>query len=121
MVQIKGIATISDNGFLFQSGLPTDTSVISPQRMHGTLSVCPNADVAFRHRPCISLPPEVHAVGEGENYRIKRTSRNYIIQIKVPIVENRRESERNIRSVLPEIMGDITLDRKEILSPVIRP
>ena len=54
-------------------------------------------------------------VCSGMNYKVKRSTRHYIIQVKVPVVEKRAVSEQKIRDIIPVVMGEITLDRKEIL------
>jgi len=116
MLKIEGIATISEKGFHFDSGMPSDEPVLDEaMKLHGTLKVSKNASVDFVDNGRIYLPPEVHRVCEGEDYKVKRTSRHYIIQVKVPVVETRAESEEKLNDIIPRVMGEITLDRREIL------
>lgn len=115
---IPGVASLSENGQLhFESGCPSDSHIVSGTvRRRGTLEVHPDASVDFQpERPHICLPPQVDIIARGEGYHVKRTTRNYIIQVKMPIVESRRETEKKICGMLPEIIGSITLDRREIL------
>ncbi len=115
MIKIEGIATISEKGFHFDSGMPSNEPVMDKAlRMHGTLKVAKNACVDFEDNGRVYLPPVIHRVGDGEDYHVKRTTRHYIIQIKVPVVENRQESEERINSIIPRVMGEISLDRKEL-------
>ena len=119
-VQIEGIATFSKGGFSFDSGLPSNEPVFETTRkMHGTLKISKNACAEFVDNGRVYLPPEVHPVAQGFNYNVKRTTRHYIISIKVPVVENRQQSEETVNRLLPKIMGDITIDRNEILDSVI--
>ena len=116
-IKIEGIATISDKGFCFDSGMPSDEPVLDEAlKLHGTLKVSENACVEFRDNGRIYLPPEVHRISEGQDYKVKRTSRHYIIQVKVPVVESRKATEERINDIIPTIVGDITLDRKELLN-----
>jgi len=120
MLKIEGIATISEKGFHFDSGMPSNEPVLDEaMKMHGTLKVSKNACVDFEDNGRVYLPPEMHSVGVGDGYNVKRTSRHYIIQLKVPVVESRKASEERINSVVPVVMGEITLDRMETLSPAL--
>jgi len=116
MLKIEGIATITEQGFHFDSGMPSNEPVLDEaMNLHGTLKVSANACVDFVDNGRIYLPPEIHRVCEGEGYKVKRTSRHYIIQLKVPVVERRAESEQRLNDIIPVVMGEITLDRKEIM------
>ncbi len=114
--EIEGIATFTERGFSFESGMPTNEPVLDEaMKLHGTLKVERNACVVFVDNRRVYLPPEMHSICEGEGYRVKRTSRHYIIQMKVPVVESRKASEQRVWEMVPRVMGGITLDRKEIL------
>ena len=114
---IEGIATITEKGFSFDSGMPSDEPMLDkPMRMRGTLEVGINASVRFRHNDRIYLPPEVHRIAQGDGYNVRRTSRHYIIQVKVPVVENRKTSEDRLNTIVPIVMSEITLDRKEVIN-----
>lgn len=115
-IKIEGIATISEKGFHFDSGMPSDEPILdSAIRLHGTLKVRENACVDFVGNGRIYLPPEIHPICQGEGYRVKRTSRHYIIQLKVPVVEKRADTWQRLADIMPRVMGEITLDRKEVL------
>lgn len=114
MIQIEGIATISKGMFRFDSGLPSDEPAVEPQNLLGRLIISQNASADFRLDGRITnLPPDITTVADGDGYKIKRTTRNYIIQLKVPIEESRAEMEERIKQLLPIILGDITIDRTE--------
>lgn len=117
-MKLKGITTFCSNGQVhFESGYPCNSRILQPARIKGVLDIHPNACADFTPTPeRIYLPPVNVPVAYGENYNIKRTTRHYIIQVKVPICETRRETEKRFRGVLPEILGNITLDRKEMLA-----
>ncbi len=117
MIKIEGIATISEKGFHFDSGMPSNEPVLNEEiRMHGTLKVAQNACVDFEDSNRVYLPPVINRICDGENYHVKRTSRHYIIQIKLPVLEKRQESEDRIEGIMPLVMGEITLDRKELMN-----
>ena len=120
MQKIEGIATFSKGGFSFESGLPSDEPVFETERkMHGTLRISKNACAEFVDNGRVYLPPEVHSVAQGFNYNVKRTTRHYIISIKVPVVESREQSEEKINDLLPTVIGEITMDRNEVMKGVV--
>lgn len=115
-VRVEGIATLSENSFHFNSGLPQDEPLLDQEiRLRGELHVFQNGTALFHRRTPVSLPPEVHQVSQGMGYYLKRTSRNYIIHIKVPVMETRRDTQSTLDALMPTIMGDITLDRRELM------
>ena len=119
-MQIKGIATITEKGFHFDSGMPSGEPVLDEaRRFHGTLRISENACVEFVDNGRVYLPPEVHRVASGDCFKVRRTTRHYIIQLKLPLAENRRVSEERIIGVLPIVLGEITLDRRELFEDVI--
>lgn len=119
-VLIEGIASITERGFHFDSGMPSDEPVLNaPINLHGTMRVSRNGCADLTDDGRVFLPPEIHKVAHGDGYHIKRTSRNYIIQLKVPVVEKRTVTEENLKNLVPLIMGDLTLDRREILGEAI--
>lgn len=87
-LKIEGIATFTGKSFRFDSGLPSNEQVIDkPMKLHGTMKVSQNANVEF--------------ADDG--------------RVFLPVVEKRAVSEQKIRDIIPIVMGEITLDRKEIL------
>lgn len=115
MFTIEGIATISKGSFRFDSGLPSDELVVEAQHLLGRLHIAENACADFHQDGrTMNLPPDIASVGEGVGYKIKRTTQNYLIQLKVPVCESRAETEQRLRQMLAEVMGDITLDRREL-------
>ena len=115
MFQIEGIATISKGMFRFDSGLPSDEPAVEPQNLLGRLHIAANASADFRlDGRTTNLPPDVRTVTDGDGYKIKRTTQNYLIQLKVPITESRSVTEERLRQMLAEVMGEITLDRHEL-------
>jgi len=120
MFTIEGIATISKGSFRFDSGLPSDEPAVEAQTILGKLRISENACADFRQDGrTTNLPPDITSVGDGDGYKIKRTTQNYIIQVKVPVVESRADTEARLRALLPVVMGDITLDRKEMYEMMV--
>lgn len=115
-IKIEGIATFSKNGFSFNSGLPSEETLVTEQNMRGTMKVSKNGCAEFKNRNYVYLPPLVTRISDGENYKIKRTSRHYIIQIKVPVVECRTETETTMQGIVSKVVGEIISDRKELLN-----
>lgn len=120
MLTIEGIATISKGSFRFDSGLPSEESVVAAQDILGKLHVSENA-CAYFHQDgrTTNLPPDITSVGDGDGYKIKRTTQNYIVQLKVPVVESRAETEARLRTMLAVVMGDITMDRRELYEMMV--
>lgn len=120
MIKVEGIATIDNGSFRFDSILPSNETVLDePLKMRGTMKVSENACVEFQDERRLSLPPEIICVSEGQGYRVKRTSRHYLLQLKVPVVENRAETEDRIVDMMARALGDITLDRKELFNNLV--
>ena len=120
MIQIEGIATISKGMFRFDSGLPSDEPAVEPQTLLGRLQIAANASADFHQDGRITnLPPDISTVADGDSYKIKRTTQNYIIQLKVPIAESRAVTEECLRQMLAEVMGEITIDRHELFNSMV--
>lgn len=120
MIQIEGIATISKGMFRFDSGLPSDEPAVEPQNLLGRLYIAANASADFQQDGRVTnLPPDISAVADGDGYKIKRTTQNYIIRLKLPIAESRAETEKRLRQMLAEVMGEITLDRRELFDCMV--
>jgi len=111
---LDGTSSLNSNGqFHFESGYPSNYPLVLPKRQRGVLVTHQNACVDFvPDRERVYLPPVVNKIAQGEGYYIKRTSRNYLINVKLPIVMNRRETEKALRGMINEIVGEITLDRR---------
>lgn len=110
-----GVATIGDKEFCFDSNLPIDCQVLPAERkMQGCICISTNACVRFAERCRVVLPPEINNVAQGDGYKVKRTTRHYIIQLKVPVVEHRTTTEQRLVELLPVVLGEITLDRREL-------
>lgn len=69
--------------------------------------------------PRVATPPTMPLVAVGKNFRVRRSSQNYIVSLKLPIVQSREESERLHREVWADALGEITLDRKQIADAMI--
>lgn len=115
-MKIEGMATLSENGFCFDSGLPHDEYLLEKDlELRGRLNILRNGSALFHRSTRVVLPPEVNQVTSGTGYFVKRTNRNYIIHIKVPVLETRRDTQRTLDQLMPVILGEITLDRAEVL------
>lgn len=119
-VQIEGIATISKGGFSFDSGLPSNEQLCEAQTLKGRLGIKANGCIDFRRdRRYANLPPDINSVTDNEDYKLKRTSRHYIVQIKVPIMESRSETQERFDNIVPVVIGDITIDRKDLFGKMV--
>lgn len=113
--KIEGLATFSNNGFSFDSGLPSDEPVVSEQKLKGTLNIASNGNVEFINKTRNFKGPDVSKVAETQDYKIRRTSLNYVISLRVPVVEKRVATSKKLKEVIPLIINDISKNRKEIL------
>ena len=82
--------------------------------MQGCIFISTNACVLFALRCRVVLPPEINNVAQGDGYKVKRTTRHYIIQLKVPVVEHRTTTEQRLEELLRVVLCEITLDRREL-------
>lgn len=120
MYKIEGIATISKGRFSFDSGLPGNEPAVEAQSMLGRLHIAENACAEFsQDGRTTNLPPNVVSVCETDGYRLKRTSRNYILQVKIPLTESRAETEKRLGELLAAVLGEITLDRSELYGRIV--
>lgn len=116
-IRIEGIASISKRGFSFDSGIPSNEPILDyEQKLHGQMLIRQNGSAEFVDNGRVYLPPVINEIARGENYTLRRTTRHYILQVKVPVVESHRETEEKFSSIQSEVMGEITLDRKELLN-----
>ena len=114
-ISIEGIATFSKNGFSFNSGLPCEETLVKEQKMHGTMKVSPNGCAEFKNRNCVYMPPLRTRILTEELLKVNRTTRHYIIQMKVPVIESHDESKRKLMEMLPNVISSITKDRKGLI------
>lgn len=115
-IRIEGIATIGKRSFRFDSGLPSSEPILEhEQKLHGQMHVHQNGDAEFLDNGRVYLPPIINEIARGDNYLLRRTTRHYILQVKVPVVESRQETEAKLASINSEVLGEIALDRKELL------
>ena len=116
-IRIEGIATISKRGFSFDSGIPSNEPILDhEQKLHGQMHIRQNGSAEFVDNGRVYLPPIINEIARGENYLLRRTTRHYILQVKVPVVESRQLTEEKFAAVQAQVMGEITLDRKEVLN-----
>lgn len=116
-IRIEGIASISKRGFSFDSGIPSNEPILDyEQKLHGQMLIRQNGSAEFVDNGRVYLPPHINEIARGENYTLRRTTRHYILQVKVPVVESRAESEQKFGELMPLVMNEITLDRKELLN-----
>jgi len=89
--KIEGVATFMEGGhFNFDSGLPLVEPVLESGigSRRGTLTVNQNAVVNFiADVPLPITPPSIEEVLRDKNLTVKRTSRNFIVTMKFPIIE----------------------------------
>jgi len=90
--RIEGFATFSENGnFSFESGLPEAEPVLETGvgAHQGTFKVTMNASASFTPNPVRNIiPPSLEDVLKEGNLSVKRTSRNFIVKMKFPIIES---------------------------------
>ena len=88
--------------------------------VRGVSHVDKMGNMAFEpDNPRVPTPPLMLLVASGKNYRVRRSSQNYIVSLKLPIVQSRTESEKLHREAWADAMGEITLDRKAIADTMV--
>ena len=87
--------SFTENGIVINSGLPEAEPVLDfgVGKHHGTIDVRKNgcADVTYAPSPVV-VPPRIDEVLRENNLTVKRTSRNFIVTMKFPIIENPTET-----------------------------
>ncbi|MBR6898989.1 MAG: hypothetical protein IKN29_01695, partial [Bacteroidales bacterium] len=90
------------------------------QSVRGVSHVDKMGNMTFEpDNPRVPTPPMMLLVASGKNYRVRRSSQNYIVSLKLPIVQSRAESEELHQAAWAEAMGEITLDRKVIADTMV--
>ena len=87
--------SFTENGIVINSGLPEAEPVLdfAVGKHHGTIDVRKNgcADVTYGLSPVV-VPPRIDEILRDNNLTVKRTSRNFIVTMKFPIIENATET-----------------------------
>ena len=88
--KLEGIATIcEDGGFSFDSGLPASEPVLEfeVKPHHGLMMVAKNGSATFDPENKVCTPPVMDEVLRDKNLIVRRTTRNFVVQMKFPIIE----------------------------------
>jgi len=116
--KIEGVATFMEGGhFNFDSGLPLIEPVLESGigSRRGTLTVNQNAVVNFiADIPLPITPPSVDEVLRDKNLTVKRTSRNFIVTMKFPIIEDSDTTVEAHKAMWNKTRKAINASREEI-------
>ena len=117
--------SFTEKGIVINSGLPEAEPVLDfgVGKHHGTIEVHQNgcADVTYGPSPVV-VPPRIDEVLRDNNLTVKRTSRNFIVTMKFPIIENATEttachkemwkkSQKAIASARQSLAEQLTIDK----------
>ena len=87
--------SFTENGIVINSGLPEAEPVLDfgLGKHRSTVDVRQNgsAEVVYDDTPT-AVPPRIDEVLRDNNLTVKRTSRNFIVTMKFPIIENATET-----------------------------
>lgn len=112
MVEVDEIGNVK-----ISSGLPKSEPLLTwpLERKRGVMTPCVNGDLSFvANGPCGVLPPRVDEVYREGGVTVKRTTRNYIIMMKVPVIESAEETTRKHSSMWKKVAAVIKKNREEI-------
>jgi len=116
--RIEGVAVFGKDGFeFFDSGLPEVEPVLEEGVGHrrGTITVEQNASVVFVPDPARTIiPPSFDDVLRDNNLIVKRTSRNFIVTMKFPIIEEASVTTDAHKEMWNKTRKAITAAREEI-------
>ena len=116
--QIEGIAVFSENGeFFFDSGLPAKEPVLEfetkPRR--GMMNIEKNACATFvPEKERQTIPPQFDQVLKDGNLLVRRTSRNFIVSMKFPIVESAEASAKAQKAMWTKSVKAMKTEREKI-------
>jgi len=108
---------MGDGSFVFDSGLPAAEPVLEEGigSKRGTLTVEQNASAAFVPEPPRAItPPSIDEVLRDNNLTVKRTSRNFIVTMKFPIIEDSGVTVETHKTMWNKTRKAITAAREEI-------
>ena len=116
--KIEGVGVIYDDGrFEFDSGLPLLEPVlefeVKPHR--GVMSVVKNGCAAFEPlgKP-VALPPVMDLVLRDKNLIVRRTSRNFVVQMKFPIIEAGEVTNKAHSGMWKRVCSALRAEREKI-------
>jgi len=114
---INGQLTIVESGFMFDSGKPENESVID-------FAVgCHKSKVEIEKNGCIVVefyprgvvvPPVMDNVLKENNLCVKRTSRNFIVTMKFPIIESKETTVESHKEMWKKATKAIVETREQI-------
>lgn len=114
----EALIEVSENGNVkVSSGLPMNEPVIMwpLEKRRGVMSPMVNGDLSFvADVPCGVLPPQVDTVYREGNVTVKRSSRNYIVTMKVPVIEAAEVTKKRFAKMMKEVSGAIRENRESI-------
>lgn len=117
---IEGIAIISEDGsFIFDSGLPSAEKVLEfdTKAHRGVMKVDRNAYAAFSPDAKQKfIPPQFDEVLRDKNLIVKRTNRNFIVQMKFPIVESADATTKEHTSMWKKVAAALKTTREKLKS-----
>lgn len=118
-IAVPGAALVGPHHFAFRPIDDTHDELITPRIMKGKMTVHGNGNVEFveNSRLADAKNPLMLPISEDnlEGWKLKRSTQNYIMQIKLPIGLTRQEMQRRIQRMMPQILGEITVDQQELL------
>lgn len=116
--KFEAIVEINETGNVnVFSGLPQNEPFVTwPLSKHrGTLTPFINGDMSFSaDAPCGIIPPAVDLVFRQGDVTVKRSSRNYIVTMKVPVIESADDTKRKFSSMLKGASAAISDNRATI-------
>jgi len=117
--KIEGIGIFTEDGhFIFDSGLSAIENVlgkIKPAAHKGTMTTEQNGMATFvPEAPKAMAAPSIEDVLKDNNLTVKRTTRNFIVTMKFPIIESEAATTKSHKEMWRKATKAINATRGEI-------
>lgn len=115
--QLDGIATIVENGVFNFDPAKTATEQIfdKTKKLRGTIIINDDGSVSFKpDRTAVNVAPQMDFILREGMLRVQRTTQNYIVTMKFPIVETQKETASEHRDMWEKALDAIKDSRNNI-------
>jgi len=119
--KIEGIGIFTEDGhFIFDSGLSAIENVlgaIKPSVLKGLMTTEQHGVATFVPEPPRAIaPPALDVVLRDSNMTVKRTTRNFIVTMKFPVIEGATATTKSHKEMWRKAAKAISANREEIKS-----
>ena len=109
-VYVLGTAEIAPEKFQFESVTPS-VAKTPAQTMKGKLEIHENGNVDFTPKGELPVQLETTPVAHGEDWKLRKNGKNYLLQVKIPLMEPDAWTLARLREMTKDVMWMISEHR----------